>query len=86
MVSGVLKSFSHPVRLRILCELTDGPKCVQELQKACGVGQVAMSQALARLRTEGRLVAERDGNRMMYSIADPRLTQLMQKMIQLYCK
>jgi DNA-binding transcriptional ArsR family regulator len=85
VVSAVFKSFSHPLRLRILCQLAQKPSSVQELQEACGVEQVIMSQALAKLRREGRVRAERDANRMVYSLADERLVDLMQQMIRIYC-
>lgn len=84
-VSEILKSFSHPTRLLMLCRLSAGPCSVQELQEACGLEQAPTSQFLARLRREGRVVSERRGQQVLYSIRDPRLVELLQTLYRLYC-
>jgi ArsR family transcriptional regulator len=85
-VSLIFKSFSHPSRLMMLCRLSDGPCTVQELQNACGLEQAPTSQFLARLRKEGRVTGERDGNQVYYSLTDARLVELMKTLGRLYCK
>jgi len=85
IVSQIFKSFSHPSRLLMLCKLTEGSRTVQELQDACGLDQAPTSQFLARLRKEGRVVGVREGNQVHYSLADPRLAELMKTLIRLYC-
>ena len=84
-VSSVLRGLSHPVRLRILCRLCEGEATVQELQEACGLAQAPTSQFLARLRAEGRVVGERRGNQVFYSLTDERLVELMHTLVRLYC-
>ncbi len=84
-VSEILKSFSHPTRLLLLCRLSAGPCSVQELQDACGLEQAPTSQFLARLRREGRVISERRGQQVIYSIRDPRLAELLQTLYRLYC-
>lgn len=84
-VSGIFKSFSHPSRILMLCRLSEGPCTVQELQKACGLDQAPTSQFLARLRSEGRVLGERRGNQVFYSLADERLVELMKTLARLYC-
>ncbi len=84
-VSQIFKSFSHPSRLKVLCKLSDGPCTVQELQEACGLEQAPTSQFLARLRTEGRVRGEREGNQVFYSLTDERLIELMKTLGRLYC-
>ena len=84
-VSQVFKSFSHPSRLLVLCRLSQGPSTVQELQEACGLAQAPTSQFLARLRAEGRVVGERRGNQVFYSLTDERLVELMHTLVRLYC-
>lgn len=85
-VSEVFKSFSHPTRLLMLCKLSEGPSTVQELQEACGLEQAATSQFLARLRKEGRVVGDRKGNQVLYSLKDPRLLELLKTLHRLYCR
>ena len=85
-VSLIFKSFSHPSRLMMLCKLSDGPCTVQQLQDACDLEQAPTSQFLARLRKEGRVKGERDGNQVFYSLTDARLVELMKTLGRLYCK
>ena len=85
-VSRIFKSFSHPCRLLLLCRLSEGPSTVQELQDACGLEQAPTSQFLARLRAEGRVKGERQGNQVIYSLTDERLTQLLKTVSKLYCQ
>ncbi len=84
-VSLIFKSFSHPVRLLMLCKLSDGPCSVQELQDACGLEQAPTSQFLARLKKEGRVKCERNGTQIIYSLTDERLIELMKTLGRLYC-
>lgn len=85
-VSLIFKSFSHPSRLMMLCKLSDGPCTVQQLQDACDLEQAPTSQFLARLRKEGRVSGERNGNQVYYSLTDSRLVELMKTLGRLYCK
>jgi DNA-binding transcriptional ArsR family regulator len=48
-VSSVMKSLSHPVRLKILCQLVDREMTVGELTEFCDISQSAMSQFLIRM-------------------------------------
>ncbi len=85
-VSLIIKSFSHPSRLLMLCKLSDGPCTVQELQDACDLKQAPTSQFLARLRKEGRVKGERVGNQVFYSLTDARLVELIKTLGRLYCQ
>ncbi len=51
--SEFLKALSHEVRLLILCFLMDGEKSVSEIEHMLRLRQPAVSQQLARLRTDG---------------------------------
>lgn len=85
VVTQTLKALSHPVRLKLLCELCVGPRTVQELQTRCEIPQAMTSQFLAKLRSEGRVVGERDGNHVRYRIADDKLVTLVEALSQIYC-
>ena len=84
-VSQTLKSLSHPVRLKVLCQVIEGERSVNELTEFCAISQSAMSQFLNRMRTEGLLSSRRDKSHVYYGIADPKLVKLLQAIKEIYC-
>ena len=84
-VAGVLRSLSHPVRLKILSRLIERERSVNELTEMCGTSQSAMSQFLKRMKTEGLIGSRRDGQFVFYRISDPKLHRLMRAMSDIYC-
>jgi DNA-binding transcriptional ArsR family regulator len=85
-VSAVLKSLSHPVRLKVLCRVLDGESSVNELTEFCGIAQSAMSQFLIRMRGEGLLESRKEGTHVFYRIADSRTKKLLRSIKEIYCK
>ena len=84
-VSQVLKSLSHPVRLKVLCQVIDAERSVSELTEFCGISQSAMSQFLNRMRAEGIVSSRKDGTHVYYGIADPKLVKLLRAIKEIYC-
>ena len=84
-VSGVLKSISSPKRLLILCQLTDGERCVGDLSSALSISPAAMSQQLSILRREGIVSTRRDGQVVYYTITDQNVLAIMELLYQRYC-
>lgn len=84
-VSQVLKSLSHPVRLKVLCQVMEGEKSVGELTEFCGISQSAMSQFLNRMRADGIVESRREGTFVYYDIADPQLAKLLHAIKEIYC-
>jgi DNA-binding transcriptional ArsR family regulator len=84
-VSLVMKSLSHPVRLKVLCCVMDEEQGVNDLAAFCDISQSAMSQFLKRMKAEGLLLSRRDHNFVYYSIADKRLIQLLHAVKDIYC-
>ena len=84
-VSQILKSLSHPTRLKVLCCLMDGEKPVMELTEFCEIPQSAMSNFLARMKEDGLLVSRKEHQFVYYSIADQKLIQLLKAMKEIYC-
>jgi ArsR family transcriptional regulator len=84
-VSQVLKSLSHPVRLKVLCQVMDGERSVNELTVFCGISQSAMSQFLNRMKADGMLAARREGTHIYYSVANPDLVKLLKAIKEIYC-
>lgn len=83
--AALLKALSHEGRLMILCHLSSGECSVSELEGLLGARQAAVSQQLARLRTEGLVTARRDGKTIYYSIRDPKAAAVVATVYQLYC-
>jgi DNA-binding transcriptional ArsR family regulator len=84
-VSALLKSLSHPVRLKILCHIMESERSVNELTEFCEISQSAMSQFLSRMKEEGIVVSRREHNFVYYSVADKKLTRLLQAIKEIYC-
>ena len=85
-VSAILKSLSHPVRLKVLCQLMDEEKTVNELTELCDTSQSAMSQFLIRMRAEGVLSSRREATFVFYTLSDPKLKKLIRALKDIYCK
>lgn len=84
-VSAVLKSLSHPVRLKILCQIMERERSVNELTEFCEISQSAMSQFLKRMKTEGLLISRREHSFVFYSVSDKKLIKLLQAIKEIYC-
>lgn len=83
--SGLLKVLGNPDRLLLLCQLTQGPLCVGELEELVGIQQPTLSQQLGVLREEALVATRREGKQVFYSIASAEAMAVMQVLYQLYC-
>lgn len=83
--AAVLRSLSHPDRLLLLCQLSQGERSVGELEELLGIQQPNLSQQLGVLRSEGLVETRREGKRMFYSVKDPKALQLLGTLYELYC-
>lgn len=68
----------HPVRIRVLELLQDGPMPVRELLAAIEVEPSNLSQQLAVLRRSGIVVASRSGATVNYELAGADVADLLQ--------
>ena len=76
-VARLFALLSDPTRLRLLSRLhDDGELSVNELAARTGVSVANVSQHLNRMAVAGMLARRRDGKRVRYRIADPRLEEL----------
>jgi ArsR family transcriptional regulator len=71
------RMLGHPVRIRVLELLGEGPKQVRELLAETGVEASNLSQQLAVLRRAGIVVSSREGSAVTYSLAGPDVADLM---------
>lgn len=73
----IFDALSDFTRFQILSALMAGEKSVSELQIVCNVSQSAISHQLRLLRDRGLVTARRDGQRVIYSLADEHVTTLI---------
>ncbi len=81
----LLKALANHHRLMILCVLVEGPHSVTELNQRVPLSQSALSQHLARLRSEGLVSTRRESLTIFYSLADPNARKIIQTLHELYC-
>ena len=84
-ISQVMRSLSHPVRLKVLCSVLEQERGVNELSELCGVSQSAMSQFLKRMKAEGVLSSRRERNFIYYNISNKKLHALLRAVKDIYC-
>lgn len=80
-VAEVLKAVAHPVRLQIVAALEQKALCVADIMAAVGGKQAITSQQLNMMRVRGVLEAHRQGNRVFYSIGNPKVIKLLECMV-----
>lgn len=82
---AALKVLANEDRLLLMCQLSQAEMCVSELEQALDIRQPTLSQQLGVLRNEGVVSTRREGKRVYYRVADPRLLEMLGLMYQLYC-
>ena len=80
-VATTLQALAAPSRLLILTELRQGPRPVTELADAVGMEQSAVSHQLRLLRNLGLVTGTRAGRRIVYSLHDNHVAQLLDEAV-----
>ena len=75
MHSDLCKCLANDKRQMILGALRDGELSVGELVERTGIPQANLSQHLATMRSRGVVRTRREGTRVYYEIANPKLIQ-----------
>ena len=75
--ADLFRTLGHPVRIRVLELLQDGPKAVRELLLDIDIEASSLSQQLAILRRAGIVTSSRDGAAVMYQLAASDVAELM---------
>lgn len=81
VISGagdLLRALSAPLRIGIVLQLRDGPRCVHELVDALGVAQPLVSQHLRVLKSSNVVSAQRHGREIRYELADEHLLHIVE--------
>jgi ArsR family transcriptional regulator len=71
------RMLGHPVRIRVLELLQDGPKPVRDLLVDIGIEPSSLSQQLAVLRRSGIVTASREGTTVVYALAGGDVAELL---------
>jgi DNA-binding transcriptional ArsR family regulator len=71
------KTLGHPARIRILELLAEDEHSVGELMPKLGLESSHLSQQLAVLRRTGMVLARKQGNNVIYSIASKDMSELL---------
>lgn len=83
--AAFLKQLANEKRLLILCRLAQGEATVTELCEMADLSQSAMSQHLAKMRSEGLVAGRKSGLQVHYSIADERCHGILRYLKEDFC-
>ena len=83
--AGLMKTLGNESRLMVLCSLTEGEKSVGELNEMIPLSQSALSQQLARLRTQGLVETRRESQTIYYSLAKGPAEKVIYLLHDIYC-
>jgi len=73
----ILKAMGHPIRLQIVAILADEDTHVGAMAERIGAPQAVISQQLGILRMRGLVSRRRESGRAVYTLAEPRLRDLV---------
>ena len=82
--SEFFKVLAHPLRIRILELLAEGDKNVNDIQTLLGSEGSAVSQQVTILRAKNIVIGTKEGNRVVYSLRDPLISELLQVARQIF--
>jgi DNA-binding transcriptional ArsR family regulator len=82
---ALMRVMSNPDRLLLLCQLTQGERCVGELEELLDIQQPTLSQQLAVLREEALVNTRREGKQIYYSIANDSALAVLDVLYQQFC-
>jgi ArsR family transcriptional regulator len=78
--ANICKALGDPKRIQILYTLNEAPCNVTTLAECLDAPQPTVSRHLAILRERGLVLTERDGVMVNYSIADPKMIEVLDEM------
>src|SRR5262245_64017287 len=73
----LLRALAAPVRIAIVLQLRESPRCVHELVDTLGVTQPLVSQHLRILKSAGVVRGERTGREVIYELVDDHLARIV---------
>lgn len=85
-LARLLKSMSHPIRLKILCLLQDRELTVSEIRDSFETTGANISQHLNILRNQNIIDFRKDANFIYNRISDQRVVTLIRSMEEIFCR
>ena len=82
-LSATLRVISDPNRLRILCALFSGEKCVCEIEEGLAISQPLASHHLGVLREAGLVEVRKEGTSSFYSLVVEALLKLNREFVDI---
>jgi DNA-binding transcriptional ArsR family regulator len=73
----MFRTLGHPVRIRVLELLQNGPRPVRDLLAEIEVEASSLSQQLAILRRAGLVISYREGALVLYKLSTPEIADLL---------
>jgi DNA-binding transcriptional ArsR family regulator len=83
--AGLMKALGNESRLMILCMLAEGERSVGDLNETVALSQSALSQQLARLRSQGLVETRRESQTIYYSLATGPADRVIHLLHDIYC-
>jgi len=74
----LLKVIAHPIRIKILTDLTQGVKCVSDFEESLDISQPNVSQHLKLLRSHEIIDFFVDGRLKCYFLKEPLIPDLLE--------
>ena len=75
--ADLFRTLGHPVRVRVLEMLLEGPTPVHELLADIEVEPSSLSQQLAVLKRAGLVSSRREGTTVLYTLSSPEVAAMM---------
>jgi ArsR family transcriptional regulator len=76
-MAELFKVFGDSTRIKILCSLFDGEKCVQEIVDTVCASQSAVSHQLRILKQAKLVCNRRQGKQIVYNLADDHVRTIL---------
>ncbi|HYL90813.1 MAG TPA: metalloregulator ArsR/SmtB family transcription factor [Burkholderiales bacterium] len=83
--TALLRSLADADRLLVLCQLSHGERCMDELEKALSIEELALSQHMNVLKNLELVASRVRSKRIYYSIRDPRVLGVLLSLYRLFC-
>lgn len=81
-MSDVFRILGEPSRLKIVLALLEGEACVCHIVERCGGTQSGVSHQLRVLKDNRVVKARREGQNVLYSIADEHVVEILALSLQ----
>lgn len=76
-MAELFKVFGDSTRIKILCSLLQGEKCVQQIVDTVGASQSAVSHQLRILKQAKLVKNQRQGKQIAYCLADDHVRTIL---------